>query len=1844
MGNFIRASVPRYYAVVLNERSIEQAMIEGSVTVRFSSCWDGAQYPTMDKIDVFTAAKSRIDSAKKTAGSSSSQPLSRTATPGFPGLAGTGPFRRLDLWESAQVAHEQPSGAFLGSLVKYPLPPVAPTFGHSSVEGLLVEVLAVVRRGLAVKKDSAGGQKLLEQVFGLPRTLAVVPSAWTHAIVLARQLIGGEPSASSIAMASSLNAVLAKSAIEAAKAALADETQAKLRKFPALEADLLVLQQLCLLRRFSGPTYFGNLDLSAFTAQFEAWAPTIANSSLDDSGVSHVVRVIGRLVSLHLAWAMELVSAAREEDAKPVLLPVTQSLRVLLQSKNAVVSVGAHDALTSSFSGGLARLRTVILPALLPLGSDQPPKLPKGPSASKPHKKNIYSDLFEGDDDDDDEDNEYDDEDEELFPPAGTSYDDDNYDSDSDSDSSDADEPSKSKDAKATKTSSFTAPSPPAADSAAAAAAAAEVYRCDGCELQPIIGERYHCRSCPDYDICAICFASGIHEEHNMERFDIEEAPAAAPPTAAAASSASAATTPSTTAASSVVDLPKETVQKVRASSHWVTLEEETTKFQSVVATLTNELINTDLKEQMAAAPDALASLPTLSLLRLLLATLASDSAVEQSQHTLLLESLLAQLFPEPGAKWDAAPRPAAELVRLSALAYLLTPSPGIRHLRATASAQTQRQIVPQVSEATSLATANYLFMSQGSYVAQLLPRAQQVLSLAKQHGDRILEPLVAAAGAGLAVFHQHTETPLLGLLQRTFLPFFQGSDGFDFGTTTTGHKDASAPAKDGARSGKSGFAHSWEVWLDPSALSRPITLAAALLVARSLYSSKAQAESEEQALSKAHWQTLACECAFEKSLVFVKKHAKAVLIALNDSRGTYRSVLDNHLFGLNVTEIERLVQPVLPLTTTWTASTTPATATTPSAASASRSLSWSATALRGAPPGSSSAGRSAAVSTARINQEDIATISRLLSSVSEQVNKRPWNWQKFVLDRFSLAASSSTSTASASQNVVQFLVQLLSSPDTDAIAPQVLKLLRLALTISSPPPPPAKPGAAPFSGDDGDASARTLLPPIGGRGNNGSTNASGSTDNGFATSFLMSMIQTMLSYDSPGSLTASSALLSKLAGSSDVGNLLRSAAASGPFGGKSIDPILKQYDIKTVSAVPLVDRVEKDLLGKKEDGDPLFREMIEGIVGSSSSPSSDIASDSLDHIVQTMLLHRRHEPTRLEAREVFYWLYWHGSRRQQLALGAALWRTLPRLASLGPHIQAFMDALSFVHRHTTLSLELLDVASAEPAAAASSSSSASSVGEGISSLRHELTHQLGQLVTALKQFNRALVSHPNTAIYEGLLDHIDRDGLFLESSPCAGCSSSESVFESMDVEQIKAETKYTPNATILRLNKRYTFSSIHIKVSEIRRFKMVSSVELFYNNKTITDMNTLKNNSRLWRSLGTFQMRPMQNELSCVLYMPITAMNLKIQFSSFHESATGSEKLICPRCSRIVTDRHGICRNCHENAFQCRHCRNINYENLQSFLCIDCGRSSYANFVYSFQARPSLEVDQIDNEVDERACIAVVEKESQSARAFAQKLDNLRKPLEAMLFSMGPIRAGDSTTVSAAGHNTHKLPRRLLLLETLYNRDCRNAAEGLTRSIQLLASARQELLRYSRSGRLRQPSQVQQQQGLQQKTRSAPETPVPVHSGESQSTACYGCTARAIHELRQLLADIVSSSPSKAQALYDNGLLTELLSYNLRRGSNVPLKSASSGDARPSTMDQLGLLVCALAKDNAQATTQVIDIVRSKVDFALQNLASLDVSTVLGFEVTLLCRVALLNDTAWEQRMRGLFEIFFKV
>jgi hypothetical protein len=110
-----------------------------------------------------------------------------------------------------------------------------------------------------------------------------------------------------------------------------------------------------------------------------------------------------------------------------------------------------------------------------------------------------------------------------------------------------------------------------------------------------------------------------------------------------------------------------------------------------------------------------------------------------------------------------------------------------------------------------------------------------------------------------------------------------------------------------------------------------------------------------------------------------------------------------------------------------------------------------------------------------------------------------------------------------------------------------------------------------------------------------------------------------------------------------------------------------------------------------------------------------------------------------------------------------------------------------------------------------------------------------------------------------------------------------------------------------------------------------------------------------VWTRLAVGEMDPDATEAEIAFPIAVDGVvALAIRLDAFHvqPDARARETPRCPRCTRHVTDRHGVCAQCHENVHQCRRCRNINYEHTDAFLCNECGHSRFARLEICLRAR----------------------------------------------------------------------------------------------------------------------------------------------------------------------------------------------------------------------------------------------------------------------------------------------------
>lgn len=316
------------------------------------------------------------------------------------------------------------------------------------------------------------------------------------------------------------------------------------------------------------------------------------------------------------------------------------------------------------------------------------------------------------------------------------------------------------------------------------------------------------------------------------------------------------------------------------------------------------------------------------------------------------------------------------------------------------------------------------------------------------------------------------------------------------------------------------------------------------------------------------------------------------------------------------------------------------------------------------------------------------------------------------------------------------------------------------------------------------------------------------------------------------------------------------------------------------------------------------------------------------------------------------------------------------------------------------------------------------------------LTALTVKVMNLLNERCSALISHPNARLYCRLSEILDLSGYYLEADPCMACATATweaSGSRDCRLDMVRAETKYTDSSIMHRLISPHEVHGVSVKVVDPRRTKRAKQIDVYFSMRTVSDAAELKSIEHPWKKLKSLHLGINATEASLTLTVPVAIANMKLAFVDFHyftelpsseststnrnasstsresgsarRSGNGrsGENLQCPRCSRSVTDRHGICRNCHENAYQCRQCRNINYENLDGFLCNECGYCKHSRFEFSINGRATHVAEAIRNEDDRKRASKTIEKETSNVHRCMEQLGRIRSSIIKSLISGNP-------------------------------------------------------------------------------------------------------------------------------------------------------------------------------------------------------------------------------------------------
>ncbi|XP_042440937.1 auxin transport protein BIG-like [Zingiber officinale] len=587
-----------------------------------------------------------------------------------------------------------------------------------------------------------------------------------------------------------------------------------------------------------------------------------------------------------------------------------------------------------------------------------------------------------------------------------------------------------------------------------------------------------------------------------------------------------------------------------------------------------------------------------------------------------------------------------------------------------------------------------------------------------------------------------------------------------------------------------------------------------------------------------------------------------------------------------------------------------------------------------------------------------------------------------------------------------------------------------------------------------------------------------------------------------------------------------------------------------------------------------------------------------LRKFIDSFLLEWNSSNVRHESKNVLYGLWHHGKQSLKESLLTALLEKLKHLPTYGQSILEYTELMTWLlGRVPDCSVKLYDT-------------------ELIN--RCLTSDAITCIFETLHSQNELLANHPNSRIYSTLSSLVEFDGYYLESEPCVTCSCPEVPYSRMKLESLKSESKFTDNRIIVKCSGSFTIQSITMNVHDARKSKSVKVLNLYYNNRPVTDLSELKNNWSLWKRAKSCHLVFNQTELKVEFPIPITACNFMIELDSFYENlqASSLESLQCPRCSRSVTDKHGICSNCHENAYQCRQCRNINYENLDSFLCNECGYSKYGRFEFNFMAKPSFLFDNIENDEDMRKGLAAIESESENAHRRYQQLLGFKKPLLKLVSSIGEneidSQQKDSVQqmmVSLPGPSC-KVSRKIALLGVLYGEKCKAAFDSVSKSVQTLQGLKRVVVTY-----LQQKNSVDARDSLR-------------FTVPRSSNSCYGCAITFVTQCLEFL-QVLSKHAKCKKELVAAGILSELFENNIHQGPKTARVQARA-------------VLCALTEGDADAMAELNSLIKNKVIYCLEHHRSVDVSLATREELLLLTETCGLVDEYWEARLRIVFQLLF--
>jgi hypothetical protein len=151
--------------------------------------------------------------------------------------------------------------------------------------------------------------------------------------------------------------------------------------------------------------------------------------------------------------------------------------------------------------------------------------------------------------------------------------------------------------------------------------------------------------------------------------------------------------------------------------------------------------------------------------------------------------------------------------------------------------------------------------------------------------------------------------------------------------------------------------------------------------------------------------------------------------------------------------------------------------------------------------------------------------------------------------------------------------------------------------------------------------------------------------------------------------------------------------------------------------------------------------------------------------------------------------------------------------------------------------------AAAAPHASASEGAAADAAAAGCGGAVCENEDMFDRIAVEMSRLIRceaaAVAQHPNASLYQSLQRLVKLEGYYLESQPCLSCTPWAEVPLTMQkLDQLRAEAKFTDRSQLVKLVCAHTIQRFTVTMTDVRRVKLVKTLNLYYYNKPVADIN----------------------------------------------------------------------------------------------------------------------------------------------------------------------------------------------------------------------------------------------------------------------------------------------------------------------------------------------------------------------------------------------------------------------